>query len=98
VSALEPRDLLSDPGEAVSPAKFLEAPRLFLEVKLHEVACLLQVRVQVGMRVALETLVGVRGRVLGGCVRQVDVASIQELVGDRGLGLRWGFPLCLWLR
>jgi hypothetical protein len=49
VSALEPSDLLSDPGEAVSPAKFLEAPRLFLEVKLHEVACLLQVRVQVGM-------------------------------------------------
>lgn len=80
VSALEPRDLLSDPGEAVSPAKFLEAARLFLEVKLHEVACLLQVRVQVCMRLPLETLVGMRGRVLWGCIRQVDVTSIQELV------------------
>ena len=80
VSALEPGDLLSDPGEAVSPAKFLEAARLFLEVKLHEVASLLQVRVQVGMRLPLETLVGMCGRVLRGCIRQVDVTSIQELV------------------
>ena len=77
VSALEPGDLLSDPGEAVSPAKFLEAARLFLEVKLHEVASLLQLRVVVGLRFALKTLVGMRCWMLRGWIRQVDVTSIK---------------------
>ena len=80
VSALEPCDLLSDPGETVPPVKFLEAAGLFLEVKLHEVASLLQLRVVVGLRLALKTLVGMRCRVLRGWIRQVDVTSIKKLV------------------
>ena len=77
VSAFEPCDLLSDPGETVPPVEFLEATGLFLEVELHEVASLLQLRVVVGLRLALETLVGMRCRVLRGWVGQVDVTSIK---------------------
>ena len=77
MSALEPCDLLSDPGKTVSPVKFLEATGLFLEVKLHEVASLLQLWVVVGLRFALKTLVGMRCRVLRGWIRQVDVTSIK---------------------
>ena len=49
VFALEPCDLLSDPSKTISLMKFLEATGLFLEVELHEVASLLQLRVVVGL-------------------------------------------------